>query len=248
MMAVARRMLHIDMRQGLRIDISSGSKARAFLELNGPIIRMLRPDHRRRLMKECLFLGGERWRTHWMPLRFTPESPVIVHNTSRWERLKTWQAGRQLPQFVGLTPWRGGSASSKWWGRNKAKMIVNVFKTARSKYHPKGPNAGSVIVRMSYGHGIRPEKAMAFKTIAPMEWDDIQGVMVGYLAEQITGVQSYKVRRAGMLSGSANKAVRNVAGIDYNKWRNSAPRVIGYKLGKGARDVYRSHLARTVGV
>jgi hypothetical protein len=243
-MIPARMPLHIDMRSGIRIDLSRGSHMRAYLQFNGPIVRALRPDLFVRVIKEALLIGGEYWRTHWMPLRFTAQSAVIVHNSARWDKLKAWAAHRALPQFVGLTPLRGGKTDGRWYQRNKAKMIINVFATARTSYMSKGPNAGSAIVRMSYGHGIRPEKAHAFKTIAPLEWDNMQRLMVEYLSEQFAGTQSYNVKRVGMLSKSANAAMRSVAGIDYNKLRRSTPQRIGLKLGANASVLRRAYMTR----
>lgn len=244
MMAPARMPLHIDMRSGIRIDISRGSQMRGYLQMNGPIVRALRPDLFARVIKEALLIGGEYWRCHWMPLRFTPDSQVIVHNGARWERLKAWQAKRALPQFVGLTPLRGGKMDGRWYQRNKAKMIVNVFKTAKTSFISKGPNAGSAMVRMSYGHGIRPEKAWAFKTIAPLEWANMQSLMVEYLAEQFAGTQGYSKKRTALLSKNANKAMSAATGIDYNRLRNSQPRSIGLKLGGNARDIRNAFMQR----
>lgn len=244
-LAPFRMPLPISMNGGVRVDLSQGSAMRGYLQMNGPIVRALRPDHFARVIKEALYLGAEYWRCHWMPLRFTPQSPVIVANTPKWQRIKLWRARRQLPQFVGLTPLRGGGPDTPWYGRNKAKMIVNVFKTAKSKVHTKGPNRGAAVVSMSYGHGIRPEKAYAFKTIAPIEWNAMQQLMVDYIAEQFGGAESYTKRKAGLLSGNANKAMKNATGIDYNKARRST-RSIGLKLGKSSRDIRGAYMARAI--
>jgi len=235
----------IDMRAGIRYDLSPGTTTRSFLLMNGPIVRALRKSDFNRVMKNALILAGEHWRTQFMPLRFTPESPVVVTSGNRWNSTKMRVARRWLPQFVGLTPKGGGREDGPWWQRNKAKMIITVFKTARTAFKSKGPNAGSAIVSMSYGHGIREEKAKGFKTIAPMEWQAMQLLMVGYLAEQFAGAQSYTKRKTGSMK-AAEKAMK-YANVPAATRRAVLRPGIGLRLGKQSRSITENYRARAIG-
>jgi hypothetical protein len=206
----------------VRIDISRPG-VRAYIEMHGPIVHALKPGLWQRVLRDTMHIGAEMVRTHFLPSRFSNSSLVQVHNSKKWSIKKNWISRSALPQFVGLTPLGGGRPDGPWWQRNKAKMIESVFRTAKSKVFSKGPNRGAAMVAMSYGHGIRPEKAAAFKTIAPVEWEQMQSLMLAFLSDTIAGTTSYDAKRPR----SGASPVRN----------------IGVRLARnyaGTRDAYRT--------
>jgi len=178
----------------VRLDISRPG-VRGFIEMHGPIVRALKPGLWQRVLRDTMLIGAEMVRTHFVPSRFSNASAVRVHNSKKWSIRKNRISRSGLPQFVGLTPLGGGTPDGPWWQRNKAKMIESVFRTAKSKVFTKGPNRGAAVVSVSYGHGIRTEKAAAFKTIAPVEWEQMQALMFAFLSDTIAGTTTYAAKR-----------------------------------------------------